>query len=543
MKFVDLKNKNIIIILISLCIGVVFAWQTLAGAATNIKSESGFAWSENGGWLNFASDDGGVMVYDDYLSGYIWSENLGWISLNCANTNSCETSNYKISNDKEGNLSGYAWGENIGWVNFSPDNGGVKINSNGEFSGYAWGENIGWIVFNCQDLDVCLNSNFRVATTWLPLSTREKNYKDSLDGLEIYDVEFSSTDTMVVVNWKTTNDSDSYIRWGSDRNLEKEKEQDNREKKHRIVIYDLKPETKYFFRVKSTDKNGQSDTSRIWDISTKKSSNIFNNRQWASYKDDKSESEENYEKVEIDISDKKEPFIEKEESQEEELTQESEISQNDNNIENHEDGPSAISRAFSFVRNGLGNIFSGIYDSLIGGQKYIVKIFKSTGDKFANLSDTVKSKFIKEDIDSKEEKKISNLFTTLVFKKDDRKFLADVKFQIIDKNDNPIPNLKTTLFSDPQESVTDDNGIASFKDVPIGVHTLAFNHQGEELKKKVAIADTLTDEGKVRAEIVQVKAEKEKLATWMWVIILALFMMTGLAIYFGIKYYGLKKTK
>jgi len=532
MKFVDLKNKNIIIILISLCIGVVFAWQTLAGASTNIKSESGFAWSENGGWLNFASDDG-----------YIWSENLGWISLNCANTNSCETSDYKITNDKEGNLSGYAWGENIGWVNFSPENGGVKINSNGEFSGYAWGENIGWIVFNCQDLDVCLNSNFRVATTWLPLSTREKNYKDSLDGLEIYDVEFSSTDTMVVVNWKTTNDSDSHIRWGSDRNLEKEKEQDNREKKHRIVIYDLKPETKYFFRVKSTDKNGQSDTSRIWDISTKKSSSIFNNRQWASYEDDKSELEENYEKVEIDISDKKEPLVEKEESQEEELTPESEISQNNENEEFIESGPSAISRGFAFVKNGLSNIFSGIYDSLIGGQKYLAKIFESAGDKFTDTSNFIKSKFAKEDINNKEEKKISNLFTTLVFKKDDRKFLADVKFQIIDKNDNPIPNLKTTLFSDPQESVTDDNGIASFKDVPIGTHTLAFNHQGEELRKKVAIADTLTEEGKVRAEIVQVKAEKEKLAMWMWVIILALFIMTGLAIYFGIKYYRLKKTK
>lgn len=541
MKFFDIKNKNVIIILTALIIGSMSVWYALAGATTNVKGESGYAWSENGGWLNFASDDGGVMVYDDYLSGYAWSENLGWISLNCINTNSCEVSDYKITNDKEGNLSGYAWGENIGWINFAPDNGGVKINSNGEFSGYAWGENIGWISFNCQDLDVCQNSDFKVASTWLPLSVREQNYQDSLEGLEIYDVKFSSTDTMIVVNWKTTDNANSHIRWGTDRDLKKEKDQDDKEKNHRMVIHELTPETQYFFRLRSTDRNGQSDTSRIWDISTKKSSAIFNSRQWKSYEENKTEpesEEDKYEKVEIDISDKKEDENIKDIK---EIVKEPEISQN--NDEEAEKGPSAIARGFAFVKNSLSSVFSGVYDSLMGGQKYIAKIFRSSGDKFSDISGAVKSKFAKNEISQKSGDKTSNLFTTLVFKKDDRKFLAEVKFKIIDKEDRPISNLKTTLFSDPQESTTDDNGVASFKNVPIGVHTLAFNHQGEELKKKVAIADTLTDEGKVLAEIVQVKAQKEKIATWMWVIIISLIIMTGTAIYFGISYYKLKKVR
>jgi len=104
-----------------------------------------YAWSENGGWLNFGSADGNVGIADTELTGYVWGENIGWISLNCSNTNTCGDNNYKVANDGEGNLSGYAWSENGGWLNFNPTHSQVAIDSKGNFSGYAWGENIGWI--------------------------------------------------------------------------------------------------------------------------------------------------------------------------------------------------------------------------------------------------------------------------------------------------------------------------------------------------------------------------------------------------------------
>lgn len=51
------------------------------------------------------------------LSGYAWSDNIGWVSLNCSNDSSCGTSSYVISVDPvTGNLSGYAWSDNIGWI-------------------------------------------------------------------------------------------------------------------------------------------------------------------------------------------------------------------------------------------------------------------------------------------------------------------------------------------------------------------------------------------------------------------------------------------
>ena len=46
------------------------------------------------------------------LSGYAWSENIGWVKFSGAN--------YGVMADADGDLSGYAWSENIGWIRFDP---------------------------------------------------------------------------------------------------------------------------------------------------------------------------------------------------------------------------------------------------------------------------------------------------------------------------------------------------------------------------------------------------------------------------------------
>lgn len=53
------------------------------------------------------------------VSGWAWSENIGWISFNCENQGSCGTSNYGVNIDPSGKFSGYAWSENIGWISFN----------------------------------------------------------------------------------------------------------------------------------------------------------------------------------------------------------------------------------------------------------------------------------------------------------------------------------------------------------------------------------------------------------------------------------------
>jgi len=71
----------------------------------------------------------------DNVSGWAWSENVGWISFNCYN-----------DYNGDGALEDHC----------SSSNYGVRINpSTKVFSGYTWSENIGWITFNESELSEC----------------------------------------------------------------------------------------------------------------------------------------------------------------------------------------------------------------------------------------------------------------------------------------------------------------------------------------------------------------------------------------------------
>jgi len=57
----------------------------------------------------------------DNVSGYAWSENIGWIDFNCINQDTCAIVDYGVNIDSSsGEFSGHAWSENIGWIDFSP---------------------------------------------------------------------------------------------------------------------------------------------------------------------------------------------------------------------------------------------------------------------------------------------------------------------------------------------------------------------------------------------------------------------------------------
>ena len=98
---------------------IFIPWQNAQAttAVGAIDTISRYAWSENAGWIDFGT--GSVNVTATELTGYAWSENVGWISMNCSNTASCGTVDFKVVNDGAGNLSGYAWGENTGWIDFN----------------------------------------------------------------------------------------------------------------------------------------------------------------------------------------------------------------------------------------------------------------------------------------------------------------------------------------------------------------------------------------------------------------------------------------
>ena len=88
---------------------------------------------------------GCVNAIGQELQGYIYSDGAGWISLNCVNTNSCDSVDYKVLKDNKGNLSGYGYSENDGWINFNPNYGGVTIASDGIASGWVYSEKGDWV--------------------------------------------------------------------------------------------------------------------------------------------------------------------------------------------------------------------------------------------------------------------------------------------------------------------------------------------------------------------------------------------------------------
>lgn len=150
-------KKGILILVIGLLL------PSIAGA-TNIDTSNKYTYGENIGWVDFGLDIGNVTVSDSKLSGYAYGENIGWVSLNCENTNTCNSINYGVLNDGNGDLSGYAYGENIGWVDFN----NVSISStDGIFSGYAYSPNIGYISFNCSNTNTCSNIDFKLKTSWI----------------------------------------------------------------------------------------------------------------------------------------------------------------------------------------------------------------------------------------------------------------------------------------------------------------------------------------------------------------------------------------
>ncbi|MFA5317963.1 MAG: hypothetical protein WC323_00595 [Patescibacteria group bacterium] len=177
------RKKIQIILFISILVftNVFFIKQNPVQAAYSGNS-SGYAWSEQGGWISFeTADDYGAQVADTYLDGYIWGEKIGYISLK----RDSDSPDYGITNAMaggEGKLSGQVWSEQAGYIKFAADgsdysndsaaNYGVKIDSSGVFSGYAWGEKIGWISFSgsCDTgaADACDGGTYGVTTTWRP---------------------------------------------------------------------------------------------------------------------------------------------------------------------------------------------------------------------------------------------------------------------------------------------------------------------------------------------------------------------------------------
>ena len=111
---------------------------------------------------------------------------------------------------------------------------------------------------------------------------------------------------------------------------------------------------------------------------------------------------------------------------------------------------------------------------------------------------------------------IDNFFTAQINKIKNKFILSEIKLRIIDKNNNPIPNLLATIHSEPQTSTTNQEGIITFKDIEAGKHTIKFAYQNETYEKRIAIEEPKDGINTIQAQITDIKAEHEKLPMWVF---------------------------
>lgn len=159
------RYKKFILIAVSLVLAVVFRFQFFnreevsAGTGDNL---SGYAWSENTGWLSFnctntsscsTADYGVKVAADGLMSGFAWSDAVGWVSFNSSDLTACPSGTCEARmNPDNGQVSGWAKalgasGGWDGWISLRGTNYGVSV-TGCRWQNYAWGSNVmGWLRF------------------------------------------------------------------------------------------------------------------------------------------------------------------------------------------------------------------------------------------------------------------------------------------------------------------------------------------------------------------------------------------------------------
>ena len=319
--------------------------------------------------------------------------------------------------------------DDSGWFDSAPAL--YTFSSAGAKTLYAWSKDAVGNISESQNASVIIT---------LPAS-EDVSYNTDRN-LNINSVKYTSTENSITIEWETNNNADEQIRYGTNKEMNKEKEDDDKSKDHKMTLKNLEPDTTYYFRIKSEDANESVDRSKTYEVKTDK------------IKTSQSSS---------------------------------------NNI----------------IKTGSSNSGTEDDSNLITKREY--QPFDSSK---ANLGDG-----------ETPIKKIKEFFTAKIFKKENKTILSEVKFKILDKAGNFIPNLPVTIHSEPQETITDENGIATFKDIPTGDHTLKFAYDNNNFSKKVAISKPKTETGQVSIEVVEIIAEKDALPVWNIILIVGLIVI------------------
>ncbi|HLN18786.1 MAG TPA: choice-of-anchor Q domain-containing protein, partial [Patescibacteria group bacterium] len=109
-------------------------------------------------------------------------------------------------------------------------------------------------------------TTFTIDTTAPDVSNTDENTDDDLN---IHNVKAESTENTITITWKTDHNTKSTVKYGISKNLKEKKKDNDKEKKHEVILKNLLPNTKYYFRINATDSDDNEDSSSIHLIMTK----------------------------------------------------------------------------------------------------------------------------------------------------------------------------------------------------------------------------------------------------------------------------------
>lgn len=141
MKTLSIRNV-LAVVIVGVLIGTAYitnpalfnASKVEAGTGENV---SGWAWSENIGWIGFN---------DTSIQGVCDANNNGFVDVSCGGLDT-------------GATPWRSFGVSVDTTNKST--GGI-----GSFSGYAWSDNIGWVSFTSSDLTLCPSGSCSAQVDW-----------------------------------------------------------------------------------------------------------------------------------------------------------------------------------------------------------------------------------------------------------------------------------------------------------------------------------------------------------------------------------------
>ncbi len=124
------------------------------------------------------------------------------------------------------------------------------------------------------------NTDYLISFSVAKPNTNENtdNNTDDDKNLNIHNVKAESTENTITITWKTDYNTKSTIRYGRNKNLSEKKKDNSKEKKHEVILKNLEPNTKYYFRIKATDSDGNEDSGSIHSIVTKSASSQTTNQ-------------------------------------------------------------------------------------------------------------------------------------------------------------------------------------------------------------------------------------------------------------------------